>query len=79
MLSKSVSAKSQPAKDLVGRKVAHTFRGHKGLFHGTVRRIFEVKPKNKFPVIYSFFFDEDQTEVRMNSRDVLRILHVVDS
>ena len=36
------------AKYLVGRKVAQTFKGHKGLFHGTVRRIFEVKPKNKF-------------------------------
>ena len=52
---------------MVGRKVAHTFRGHKGLFHGTVGRIFEVKPKNKFHVIYSIFFDEDQSEVRMNS------------
>ena len=49
------------AKVLVGRKVAQIFKGHKGLFHGTVSRIFEVKPRNKFPVIYSIFFDEDQS------------------
>ena len=44
--------------------------------HGTVRRIDEVKLTLKFPVIYLVFFEEDQSEVRMNSRDVLKILDV---
>ena len=57
-------------KDLVGRKATNTFRGCKGLFHGTVRCIFEVKPKNKFPVIFSIFFDEDQSEVRFGTREM---------
>ena len=30
----------------------------------------------KFPVIYLVFFEEDQSEVRLNSRDVLKILDV---
>jgi hypothetical protein len=32
----------------------------------------------KFPVIYSVFIEEDQSEVRLNSRDALKILAVVD-
>jgi hypothetical protein len=66
------------AKDLVGRKVTREFRGYKGVFHGTVRRIAEVKSALKFPVIYLVFFEEDQSEVRLNSRDVLKILDVGD-
>jgi hypothetical protein len=38
----------------------------------------EVKSTLKFPVIYSVFFEEDQSEVRMNSRDVLKLLDVTD-
>ena len=49
-----VSASKIPnlrAKDLIGRKVTKAFRFHKGLLHGTVRRIAEVKPALKSPVI----------------------------
>jgi hypothetical protein len=64
--------------DLIGRKVTKSFRGHKGLFHGTVVAVAEVKSTLKFPVIYSVFFEEHQSEVRMNSRDVLKLLDVTD-
>ena len=79
LLSKSVSAKSRTSKRFGWTQGRTYIRGHKGLFHGTVRHTFEVKPKNKFPVIYSNYFDDDQSEVKMNSGDVLRILDVGDS
>ena len=46
------------------------------MFHWTVLCIAEVKLMLKFPVIYLVFFEEDQSEVRLNSRDVLKILDV---
>ena len=46
----------------------------KGNFHGTVKS-FEVKPQNKkFPVIFTVFFDEDQTTVTFNSGALVKIL-----
>jgi hypothetical protein len=48
---------------------------------GPVSRVVAVAEVNiefKFPVINSVFCEEDQSEVRMNSRDALKILVVTD-
>ena len=50
-------------------------RGLKFRPYGTVA---EVKSALRFPVIYSVFFEEDQSEVRMHSRYVLKIHDVAD-
>ena len=48
-------------------------RYYKGWFHGTVKS-FEVKPKNKYPVVFSVLFDEDQKYVYFCSKDLLKYL-----
>ena len=63
-------------KDLIVLKVTKAFKRFSGVSHGTVRCIAEVRLTLKFPVIYLVFFEEDQSEVRLNSRDALKILDV---
>lgn len=63
------------AKELINKRVKKFYKTKnlKGMFHGTVKS-FEVKPKNKFPVIFHVLFDEDQKWVYFSSRDLLPIL-----
>jgi hypothetical protein len=59
------------AKDLIGRRITKKFYGE--IFNGTVNS-YRYKPKNKSPIVYWVFFDEDQTFVEINSKLILPLL-----
>jgi hypothetical protein len=53
------------------RRVTKKYGG--ALFNGTVES-YQYKPKNKYPIVYWVFFDEDETFVDINSKFILSLL-----
>jgi hypothetical protein len=58
-------------KDLIGRRITKKYNGD--VYNGTVKS-YQYKSKNKSPIVYWVFFDEDQTFVEINSKLILPLL-----
>ena len=55
------------------RKYGVTKKYGGAVFNGTVKS-YQYKEKNKYPIFYWVFFDEDQTSVEFSSKNILSLL-----
>jgi hypothetical protein len=57
-------------KNLIGHHITKKIYGD--IYNGTVKS-YQYKPKNKYPIVYWVFFEEDQTFVEINSKLILSL------